>query len=359
MDWEQALKERLLEAQQEAAARGLRLSFSTEISLEEELNKSTNTDAKIIAISYLIMLLYASVALGATTLSLSDVYHHWGVVVVESKLGLGLVGIAIVLVSITSSIGLFSWAGLKATLIIVDVIPFIVLAVGVDNIFLIVHEFERVNISHVDEQVEERVARALGRMGPSILFSAVTETVSFALGAFVGMPAVRNFAVYAAVAVLINAILQVTMFVSFLTLNQQRVEAHKADILFCLSVPSARVQLNGRVSNGVRHFEPPRESYLQRLIRQYYTPAPPGEEGQGCRVCRLFRILRGRHCPPAVDRARAGPASRHSRRLVSHPLLQRSLRLLRRWATRLLCDQGVEFGRAQEPAGDLLAVPGL
>lgn len=33
---------------------------------------------------------------------------------------------------------------------------------------------------------EERVARALGRMGPSILLSAACETVAFGLGALVG-----------------------------------------------------------------------------------------------------------------------------------------------------------------------------
>lgn len=278
MDWEQALKFRLLEVQKEASARGLRLSFSTEISLEEELNKSTNTDAKIVVISYIIMFLYASIALGSTTLSFSDLFRHFGVFLVESKFGLGFIGVLIVVMSITASIGLFSWAGLKATLIIVDVIPFIVLAVGVDNIFLIVHEFERVNISHRDEEIEQRVALALGRMGPSILFSAITETVSFALGAFVGMPAVRNFAIYAAGAVFINAILQVTGFVSVLALNQFRVEDNRADILFCVQVKSARVHLNGSSSNG-RYGdasgvsdELARESMLQRFIRQRYAP---------------------------------------------------------------------------------------
>lgn len=279
MDWETALKNRLLEVQDEAKDRGLRLSFSTEISLEEELNKSTNTDAKIIVISYIIMFLYASVALGSTTLSLRDLLRNPAVALVESKFTLGVVGIAIVLMSITASIGLFSWAGLKATLIIVDVIPFIVLAVGVDNIFLIVHEFNRVNIARPDDVVEIRVAKALGRMGPSILFSAITETVSFALGAFVGMPAVRNFAIYAAGAVFINAILQVTMFISVLTLNQIRVEDARADCFPCIQVKAARVHLNN--GNGQlrgRLNEAPEESMLQQFIRKRYAPALLGKK---------------------------------------------------------------------------------
>lgn len=276
MDWEAALRDRLKAVQIEAKERGLRLSFSTEISLEEELNKSTNTDAKIVVISYLIMFFYASLALGSTTLSLRHLLRNPAVALVQSKFTLGVAGIVIVLMSITASIGLFSWAGLKATLIIAEVIPFIVLAVGVDNIFLIVHEFERVNVSHPDEMVEERIAKALGRMGPSILFSAITETVSFALGAFVGMPAVRNFAIYAAGAVLINAVLQVTMFISVLAMNQIRVEDNRADCIPCIQVKSARIQLGGGGANGHaggRFYEVPEESFLQQFIRKHYAPA--------------------------------------------------------------------------------------
>lgn len=279
MDWEQVLKSRLLEVQKEAADRGLRLSFSTEISLEEELNKSTNTDAKIIVISYVIMFLYASIALGSTTLSLRDMIRNPSVTIVESKFALGVAGIVIVLMSITASIGLFSWANLRATLIIVDVIPFIVLAVGVDNIFLIVHEFERVNVRNPDDDVELRVAKALGRMGPSILLSAITETVSFALGAFVGMPAVRNFAIYAAGAVFINAILQVTMFVSLLSLNQKRVEDSRMDCMPCITIKAARVHLNGsNGSLGARLYETPEEGMLQRFIIRYYAPTILGKK---------------------------------------------------------------------------------
>ena len=271
IDWENALRDRLLLAQEEAKERGLRLSFTTEISLEQELNKSTNTDAKIIVISYIVMFIYACFALGTP---LKHVFRNPAVLLVESKVTLGLTGIIIVLLSITSSIGFFSWVGLKATLIIMEVIPFIVLAVGVDNIFLIVHELERVNVSCPDQMVEERVARALGRMGPSILFSALTETVAFAIGTAVGMPAVRNFAAYAAGAVFINALLQMTMFVSFLSLNQMRVEDHRCELWPWWQITKARIHLNGGngyVGSGRSEID--EESFLQIFIKSTYAPA--------------------------------------------------------------------------------------
>ncbi|KAI5866209.1 multidrug efflux transporter AcrB transmembrane domain-containing protein [Durotheca rogersii] len=292
MDWERSLKDRLLEVQSEAADRGLRLSFSTEISLEEELNKSTNTDATIIVISYLVMFFYASLALGSTTMTIRGLVRNPAVALVESKFSLGLAGIMIVLASIVSSVGLFSFAGIKVTLIIAEVIPFIVLAVGVDNIFLIVHEFERANRSDRDAVVEKRIAKALGRIGPSILFSAVTETVSFALGAFVGMPAVRNFAIYAAGAVFINALLQMTLFISILSYNQQRIENFRADCFPCIQVKAARIYLQDSASIGApRTFDEPDESLLEQFIRKRYAPTILGKKVKVLIVTVFFGFL--------------------------------------------------------------------
>jgi len=168
---------------------------------------------------------------------------------VKSKSLLGLFGICIVLIAVSSAVGMFSWVGVRVTLIIAEVIPFLVLAVGVDNVFILVHELDRQNSIHgpgvksargpstayddsLEEDMEapshlpaeERVARTLARMGPSILLSSTTEIMAFGLGALVPMPAVRNFALYAAGSVMLGAILQVTVFISAMTLDLRRAE---------------------------------------------------------------------------------------------------------------------------------------
>lgn len=269
IDWENSFRRIFDVVQEEAAERGLRVSFNTEISLEQELNKSTNTDAKIVVISYVVMFLYASLALGSATVTWKSLLTNSANALVQSKFTLGIAGILIVLMSVSASVGLFSAAGVKVTLIIAEVIPFLVLAVGVDNIFLIVHEFERVNFSHPDEEIDERIARAVGRIGPSIFLSALTETVAFALGAFVGMPAVKNFAAYAAGAVFINAILQITMFVAVLALNQRRVQSLRADCFPCLTVRKAN---SFGLSEAQTYDDQEAESALQSFIRRVYAP---------------------------------------------------------------------------------------
>lgn len=286
-EWERTLEAFLADLD---APDGIRVSFSTGVSLEEQLNQSTNTDVKIVVLSYLVMFLYVSLSLGGGRVPKREIGRMFkrlgaelhkaafklGIVktmpdreamepslttvptllLVNSKFTLGLFGIAIVLIAVASSVGLFSLLGVRVTLIIAEVIPFLVLAVGVDNVFILVHELDRQNALHAaadaparpvdtdtdDDEIEfgrtsasasglpaeERVARALARMGPSILLSSTTEVVAFALGALVPMPAVRNFAVYAAGSVLIGALLQVTVFVSAMVLDLKRSEVSLA-----------------------------------------------------------------------------------------------------------------------------------
>jgi Niemann-Pick C1 protein len=283
MEWERALAEYLARLKERAPLEaGLKISYSTGISLEEEINKSTNMDVKIVVLSYLAMLFYVALTLGggysgrdeegviaslrrwAANFPRRLSPHLPGKVFIGSKFMLGLFGICLVILSVASSVGLFSAIGVKVTLIIAEVIPFLVLAVGVDNVFILVHELDRQNLQHgpnaaspeqgslyhtpvsptsrrsqfdsshtesVDAASlplylppEERVARTLAKMGPSILLSSVTEIIAFALGALVPMPAVRNFALYAAGSVLLNALLQVTVFVSAMVLDLRRVE---------------------------------------------------------------------------------------------------------------------------------------
>lgn len=196
-------------------------------SLETELNESSNTDARTVIISYVVMFIYASIALGRfSSLNVRRI-------VVDSKFSLGVCGILIVVFSVMASVGIFSFTGKKITLIIAEVIPFLVLAVGVDNIFILCHEFERrKQNADIDETIEERAAKTLGKMGPSILLSSISETIAFGLGAVVTMPAVSSFAIVASLAVFIDFVLQVTCFVSCMVLDAHRAEVRIIFIFF-------------------------------------------------------------------------------------------------------------------------------
>lgn len=61
---------------------------------------------------------------------------------VDSKATLGLGGVAVVLGAVLASMGFFSYLGVPSSLVILQVVPFLVLAVGADNIFIFVLEYQ-------------------------------------------------------------------------------------------------------------------------------------------------------------------------------------------------------------------------
>lgn len=61
---------------------------------------------------------------------------------VESKVTLALGGIAVVLGAVFASMGFLALLGQPSSLIILEVVPFLVLAVGADNIFIFVQEYQ-------------------------------------------------------------------------------------------------------------------------------------------------------------------------------------------------------------------------
>jgi hypothetical protein len=104
------------------------------------------------------------------------------------------------------ALGVCSAFGMWSTLIIMEVIPFLVLAVGVDNMFVLAHALQK---QHAALPLATRMGLALATVGPSITLAASCEVAAFGLGALTSMPAVRNFSICASVAVLLDFLLQV------------------------------------------------------------------------------------------------------------------------------------------------------
>ncbi|GFS02925.1 niemann-Pick C1 protein, partial [Elysia marginata] len=99
---------------------------------------------------------------------------------VDAKVSLGLAGVLLVLLSVGASLGFYSYLGIPSTLIIVEVVPFLVLAVGVDNIFILVQTYQREELRE-GESVEHLVARVVGKVGPSMLLTSLSESLAFFL----------------------------------------------------------------------------------------------------------------------------------------------------------------------------------
>lgn len=95
-----------------------------------------------------------------------------------------------VISSVVCSLGIFGYVGLATTMLTIEVIPFLILAIGVDNLFILVHTHNRLDKRQY-RNVSESTAAALGQVGPSILLTSMSEGACFAIGSLTEMPAVR------------------------------------------------------------------------------------------------------------------------------------------------------------------------
>jgi Niemann-Pick C1 protein len=203
------------------------VKYRSERSIEDEIERESKSDIKTVVISYMIMFLYISIALGRIR-SLKTIF-------IDMKVSLGIAGVALVALSVWSSVGIFSYMRISTTLIIFEVIPFLVLAVGVDNIFILTQTIQR-DRRLPDEDIESQISRIVGRVGPAMLLTSVSESIAFFLGALTPMPAVRLFSLYAGMSVLIDFLLQITIFISLITLDQKRTMENRLDLFYCLQI---------------------------------------------------------------------------------------------------------------------------
>ena len=165
------------------------VAFNSERSIEDELDRETYGDIMTIAVSYIFMFIYITFSLGKIS-KLSRFAIESKVCLSNSKrnryffvncnndndlqITLGLGGVMIVLLSVAASIGIFGFIGVSATLIIFEIIPFLVLAVGVDNIFILVQTYQR-DQRKPSETLQEHVGRVVGEVAPSMLLSSSSE----------------------------------------------------------------------------------------------------------------------------------------------------------------------------------------
>jgi Niemann-Pick C1 protein len=196
---------------------GIRIDYMAERSISDELNTENNQNMFIVIISYSLMFLYISISMGQFPS------------LMFSRVLVALGGIFIVVLSFVGSIALVSFFGIKLSLISAEVVPFLVLAIGVDNMFIITGAKDSEKRSNIHEQF----GHAMKEVGPSITCAAFSEFLAFMAGYLANIPALQSFCLAAAFAIILDYLLQMTLFVAFVTLDEMRIRDRRYDIVPC------------------------------------------------------------------------------------------------------------------------------
>lgn len=147
-------------------------------------------------------------------------------------------------------------------------IPFLIVVLGVDNMFVLI---SAVTETSINLPVKERIAQGLGQSGTSIFVNLVAELVGLYL-LYAGIPTrvIREMVVFGAVALVMDYIMEMTYFVTVLSIDMQRLEL--ADLIHQdLRQPVVRPGSNTpkKPSTFPRLFESIFSSLRQRKARTY------------------------------------------------------------------------------------------
>uniref|UniRef100_A0A9L0R3N8 Patched 2 n=1 Tax=Equus caballus TaxID=9796 RepID=A0A9L0R3N8_HORSE len=194
--------------------------------LDDILHAFSEVSAARVVGGYLLMLAYACVTM-----------LRWDCA--RSQGAVGLAGVLLVALAVASGLGLCALLGIAFNAATTQVLPFLALGIGVDDIFLLAHAFTE---APPGTPLQERTGECLQRTGTSVTLTSVNNMVAFFMAALVPIPALRAFSLQAAIVVGCNFAAVMLVFPAVLSLDLHRRHCQRLDVLCCFSSPcSARV----------------------------------------------------------------------------------------------------------------------
>eukprot|EP00056_Hartaetosiga_gracilis_P011142 m.166915 g.166915 ORF g.166915 m.166915 type:complete len:1584 (-) comp13457_c1_seq1:36-4787(-) len=150
---------------------------------------------------------------------------------------LALGGVFVIVLSTFSSLGLSAYLGVKFTPISTNVIPFIAVGVGVDDVLVMLAAYH-IAIRSGFNSINDVLKYTLSEAGSSITFTSLTNFVAFAIASAAPIAVVRWFCFQMLVSVFLNWLFIFLIFIPLMFWDARRVHNGKAERL-CIGSTSS------------------------------------------------------------------------------------------------------------------------
>ncbi|XP_046848827.1 LOW QUALITY PROTEIN: patched domain-containing protein 3-like [Xenia sp. Carnegie-2017] len=197
------------------------LVYNAERSIDEAIAESTGNDVKLVSLTFTIMISFACFMLGKYRNPLTG----------HGLLAFG--GILCVGFGILTGFG-FSMLVQTPFTSIVGILPFLVIGVGIDDMFIIVDELDR---SEPDQNIPKRLGIVMKTVGPAVTMTTLTDSLAFAVGASSRFLSIVYFCTFAALAISFAFVFLMTMFVAFMSYDCRRMLDGRRDMFPFIKAP--------------------------------------------------------------------------------------------------------------------------
>jgi predicted RND superfamily exporter protein len=199
LEVELVMLERLFELREEWANEPgsiYKVEFMTARSIPDELMRAITKDVPLVPSAFMVMILFTCFVFFRPNR-------------VQSRTLVGVGSIVTILMSMSTGFGLCFIIGVPFTSM-TQILPFIVLGVGLDDTFIITGDYLRTD---PNKDTVVRIRETMEEVGMSISMTTITTVVAFILGCFSSIPSVKWVCIYAVPTFTIDFIYQITFFI--------------------------------------------------------------------------------------------------------------------------------------------------
>ncbi|CAM9124531.1 unnamed protein product [Choristocarpus tenellus] len=230
------------------------IDYFAERSGNDIIERGNSPEGALIWIAYVVMVVFAGLSMGS-----------WGVNyptsrLLYSRVLLTIGGVTIIALSTLAALGFVSAVGLSLTPLTVNVVPFLSLGIGIDDMLILVYSL--VHSKDSQKTPTTRMELALAHSGPSVVLTSLANGGCFFVAAVVPIDTVQFFAIHMGVQMIFHVVALHLMFMPMMYWDSLRIFAYRADVI-PVKLDSAKVVSESQFEsrNGTAKF-----------VRNFYAP---------------------------------------------------------------------------------------
>ncbi|CCD72979.1 Protein patched homolog 3 [Caenorhabditis elegans] len=189
-------------------------------SIADMLEEFSQFNYIIIVIGYILMVIYAAFTQGR--------FQGWWLAV-QSNVALAICGVILVTISSICGLGFATHLGINFNAATTQVVPFLSLGLGIDDMFLLLHNYDEIiNICNKNE-----IGVLLKETGMSVMLTSINNILAFISGYVLPIPALRSFCSQTAILLAFNLIFLMFIFPAMIGIDLRRQRKGKRDLAYC------------------------------------------------------------------------------------------------------------------------------